>query len=820
MRKPQNLLAACALAASAVAFAGQGSAQDSIVIQTQKPGALISPMLYGIFFEEINRAGDGGIYAEMIQNRNFDDNETYPIAWFAEKAKLSLDRSKPLNESNKVALRVQADAGARIVNKGFVGGLQGIRPRVAGLDWQERAEKERPEIAVREGEEYELSMYAAADAPAKLVVALEDESGERLAAQEVEIANADWKRIQVKLVPNRTCANAVLAIRSPEKAEFLLDMVSLFPAKTWKNRPNGLRPDLMAMLEKLRPAFVRFPGGCFVEGKSEKMENAARWKDSVGPVETRPGQWCIWQYQSTNGLGYHEFLQMCEDLGAEPLFVINCGMGHSYEGPLYSVPMEEMDQYVQDALDAIEYANGPVDSKWGALRAAMGHPEPFNLKYMEIGNENWGKEYAERYALFHKAIKEKHPEMNLIANEPTPGCENEIVDPHMYAQPLAFLRETKRFDKEDRNGPKIYFGEYAVTLEGGKGNLQAAIGEAAFMTGMERNGDHVIMSSYAPLFCREGWLGWQPDAIFYDQSRVYGTPSFWIQQMFSANRPDRILPLEMNVSNLPEDPLHGIFGIGTWDTSCEFKNIRIEPAEPDGEAMPDWNNDKDAWRNLFGDWTFENGTIRETSLKKNPRIFTKRAFKDAVLTFQFRRTAGTEGFRVFFGSPNDWGSICWNYAGWGGGTSNFEGQGMKPVPGTPVSVETGRWYDVRMEIEGSTVRCFVDGKLIHEGRREPIPAYASVAGLDEKSGETILKFVNADKEAKTMTIRLDGAEQGDIAGTATTLQSPTSDPLDENSFDQPEKIVPKTTDFRAKAPEFSYEFPARSVVVLRWKSAK
>ncbi len=820
MRKPKNILAACALAASAFGFAGQGIAQDSISIETQKPGVLVSPLLYGIFFEEINRAGDGGIYAEMIQNRNFDDNETYPIAWFAEKANLSLDRSKPLNESNKVAMRVQADAGARIVNKGFVGGMQGIRPRVAGTDWQERAEKERPQIAVREGEAYDLSMYVAADEPTKLIVALEDESGESLAAQEVEAASADWKRIQVKLVPKRSCANAVLAIHSPQKAEFLLDMVSLFPAKTWKDRPNGLRSDLMEMLEKLRPAFVRFPGGCFVEGKSEKLENAARWKDSIGPVEKRPGQWCIWQYQATNGLGYHEFLQMCEDLNAEPLFVINCGIGHNYDGGYYCVPMEEMDEYVQDALDAIEYANGPVDSKWGALRAAMGHPEPFNLKYIEIGNENWGNEYAERYALFHKAIKAKHPEMHLIANEATKGCENEIIDPHMYSHPVAFLRDATRFDKEDRNGPKIYFGEYAVTEDGGMGNLQAALGEAAFMTGMERNSDHVIMSSYAPLFCREGWLAWKPDAIFFDQNRVYGTPSFWIQQMFSENRPDRILPLEMNVSALPEEPLHGVFGIGTWETSGEFRNVRIEPMEPDGEAMPDWNNDKDAWKSVFGDWKFENGVISDVSHKKNVRIFTKRAFKNAVLTFQFRRTNGNEGFRVFFGSPNHWSTLCWNYAGWGGGVSNFEGKGMAPVPETPVSVETDRWYDVKMEVENQTVRCYVDGKLIHEGRREPIPLFASVAGLDENSGETILKFVNADKNAKTMTIRLEGAEESEIAGTATTLQSPTDDPRDENSFEHPEKIIPKTTDFRAKAPEFSYEFPARSVVVLRWKSVE
>ena len=272
------------------------------------------------------------------------------------------------------------------------------------------------------------------------------------------------------------------------------------------------------------------------------MSLAYRWKQTIGDPSERRTQYNLWQYHATHGIGYHEYLQMCEDLGAEPLFVINCGMSHKEV-----VPLDKMGEFVQDALDAIEYANGPVSSTWGALRAKNGHPAPFNLKYMEIGNENGGTAYQERYALFYDAIKAKYPQMHLIADEWSGRPTNrpiEIVDEHYYSTPEFFIANADKYDSYDRAGRKVYVGEYAVTQGCGQGNLRAAVGEAAFMTGLERNSDVVVMASYAPLFANVNYKKWNPDLIDFDSSRVYGIPSYYVQQMFSENRGDVVLPVD------------------------------------------------------------------------------------------------------------------------------------------------------------------------------------------------------------------------------------------------------------------------------------
>ena len=325
-----------------------------------------------------------------------------------------------------------------------------------------------------------------------------------------------------------------------------LDVVSLFPEETYQG--HACRTDLAQMLKDMQPAFVRFPGGCYVEG--DELANAFRWKRTIGDVAERPGHWNLWGYRSNDGLGYLEYLQLCEDLGTEPLFVINCGMAHKDV-----VPMEQMPEFVQDALDAIEYANGDAGTtKWGKLRAEHGHPAPFGMKYIEIGNENGGPAYDERYALFYDAIKAKYPDINIVANVPTRQRPTEILDEHYYSLPEFFMSNAFRYDTYDRNGSHIYVGEYAVTQNAGQGNLRAAIGEAAFMTGMERNADVVVMSSYAPLFVNPGWRRWNPNAIVFDASRSYGTPSYHVQAMFAQHRPDVILPLELKSPPLSTKP--------------------------------------------------------------------------------------------------------------------------------------------------------------------------------------------------------------------------------------------------------------------------
>ena len=376
---------------------------------------------------------------------------------------------------------------------------------------------------------------------------------------------AAWKTYRLSLTSAETDPKARLAIYATQPGTVWLDMVSLFPKATWKDRPNGLRLDLAEMLVGLRPAFVRFPGGCWVEG--EVLGDALRWKTTIGPISDRRTQWNLWKYHSTNGLGFHEYLELCEDLGAEPLFVINCGMSHKE-----NVPMDKMAEWVQDAIDAtIEYANGPDDSKWGAMRIKAGHPKPFDLKYLEIGNENGGKAYEERYALIYDAIKAKYPKMNLIADlwegKAPVTRPLEILDEHYYFSPEFFIANAHRYDSYDRKGPKIYVGEYAVTQGCGLGNLRAAIGEAAFMTGMERNSDVVILASYAPLFANVNHKTWNPNLINFDGSRVYGTPSYYAQKMFSENRGDVVLPAAVEI--LPKTaskPIRGQIGLGTWAT--------------------------------------------------------------------------------------------------------------------------------------------------------------------------------------------------------------------------------------------------------------
>ena len=489
------------------AAASLRAAPATLTVAVDKPGHAISPLLYGIFFEDINCSADGGIYAELVRNRNFEDSDK-PEWWEAVShrtggVELSVDSSRPVSAKNPRSLRVKiTDSGggrAGVANNGFWG------------------------MATTRGATYRLSLLARGGDgfSGPLLVSLESSNGILYAQKTIPTLTPDWRRYRLSLKAGATDPKARLVISTARPGTFWLDMVSLFPRQTWKNRANGLRPDLAEMLAGLKPGFVRFPGGCWVEG--DTMSLAYRWKQTIGDPFERRTQYNLWQYHATHGLGYHEYLQMCEDLGAEPLFVINCGMSHKEV-----VPLDRMGEFVQDALDAIEYANGPVTSRWGALRAKNGHRAPFSLKYLEIGNENGGPAYHERYALFYDAIKAKYPQVRLIANEWNGIPTNRpigIVDEHYYNTPEFFIANAGKYDKYKRDGAKVYVGEYAVTQNCGKGNLRAALAEAAFMTGMERNSDVVVMASYAPLFANVNHKRWNPDAICFDSSRCYGTPS-------------------------------------------------------------------------------------------------------------------------------------------------------------------------------------------------------------------------------------------------------------------------------------------------------
>ena len=541
-----------------------------LTVHLDMPGAVVSPTLYGAFFEDINRAGDGGLYAELVQNRSFEDNESL-IAWtpFAYSnavtsssaaATFSLDKSSPLNANNPTSLAITiakpCHGRVGVFNQGFKGIVaKGKFPESSG-EWRQKfAEAQRQPVnglAVVAKKKYDFSVYARAhDFSGKLTVSLETQSGEVLAQKQIRGVGKDWKKFALTLSPKKSDNDARLVISADQPGTLWLDMVSLFPRDTWRNG-GLLRADLAQMMADMKPGLLRFPGGSYSEG--HVLAHAWRWKETIGDVAQRPGNWNIWGYRSTGGLGYHEYLQLAEDLDAEPLFVAHVGMAEKD-----FVPMNELEPWIQDVLDAIEYANGPVTSKWGALRAKNGHPKPFNLKYVEIGNENgmgysWGggtrADYLPRYQAFYERIKAAYPDIITIANIHTePDVPAEIVDEHYYEDSEWFFKAATLYDHYDRAKPKLYLGEYAVRKNAGRGNLRAALAEAAFLTGLERNADAVLMSSYAPLFTNPHWEKWRPDAIVFDNTRCYGTPSYHVQAMFAANRPDVVLPVSLPDAN-------------------------------------------------------------------------------------------------------------------------------------------------------------------------------------------------------------------------------------------------------------------------------
>jgi len=769
----------------------------SLKVHVDQPGAKISPTLYGVFFEEINRAGDGGLYGEMIQNRSFEDdrggNDVKPRRWPAwslvagkgAKVLAALDSAQPLNPQNPNSLRldISATAGGRVgvANEGFHG------------------------IAVGQDAEYALSFYARGGGGMQqtLGVSLEDMDGKVLAAAKIEGLGPAWQKFAATLKSAGTTTAGRLVVSTESTGTLWLDSVSLFREGARQGRFAVLRSDLAEMLDQMRPSFVRFPGGCFVEGN--KLANAFRWKNTIGDPAKRPGHWNLWGYRSTDGLGYHEYLQMCEDLGAEPLFVINCGMAHED-----SIAVRDLGPWVEDALDAIEYANGPAESTWGSRRAKAGHPAPFHLRYLEIGNENGGPVYQDHYRLFYDAIKAKYPEMHLVANELTRQRPTEILDEHYYNSAEFFLARANQYDKYQRNGPRIYVGEYAVTEHCGHGNLRAAIGEAAFMTGMERNADVVVMASYAPLFVNAGWRQWNPDAIVFDNARVFGTPSYHLQKMFSRSRGDVVLAMEFNAPEVAVPSKGGAVGVGTWSTQAEYKDIRVTQGD---KVLFQSNSSKDraGWRIHGGRWQFKDGVLRQTADGTDLRaIVGDKSWRDYTLTLKARKLSGAEGFLILFNVQDESAKSWWNIGGWGNVRHAVEHAGIGDS-GVPGHIETGRWYDIRIETLGPRVRCFLDGKLVHDINPSMRAMYA-VASRATTTGDVILKVVNASAEPQATAIELIGLQGKVKSATATVLTSADLD--DENSFAEPNKVGPVVRPVDNAAAQFSHTFPAFSVTVL------
>jgi alpha-L-arabinofuranosidase len=774
-----------ALLAAVLSLGQAGRAQSRISVQLDKPGHPVSPTLWGLFFEDINHSTDGGIYPELVRNRSFEDADQ-PESWRISNStgETAIDSSKPLNPYNRHSLQVKLNGSATIENDGYWG------------------------MNITQGATYLFSVAARASEgfASPLTVRLVGGTDTELARGEITGLTGDWKYYRIELTATGSDPKARLQLSAAGRGTMHLDMVSLLPKTSWKS--HGLRPDLANMLEALKPAFMRFPGGCWVEG--DDMAHMNHWKETIGDMDVRVPLYNIWGYWATHGMGFYEYLQLSEDLGAAPLFCVNVGMSHRE-----TVPMARMGQWVQDALDALDYANAPTNSVWGALRSQHGHPEPFNLRYLEIGNENGGPDYAARWPLFYRAIKSRYPEVQLIADvwgsypqDPRP----DLVDEHYYNNPEFFMRQANRYDSYDRQGPKVFVGEYAVTQGCGQGNLRGAVGEAAFMTGLERNSDIVAMASYAPLFVNLNHRKWNPDLINFDSASVYGLPSYYVQQLFSQNRGDVILPTTVE-SPLAETPFRtGAVGLGTWKTRAEFKDLRVTQGDKVLLA-PDFTQGLDNWKLLGGgDWHAAGGALRQDSEAEFVRaVIGDKSWTNYVITVKARKLAGQEGFLVLFRVNNDDDKCWWNIGGWNNSQHGIElNETLAQVPG---HIETGRWYDIRVEVKEQNIKCFLDGKLVHDFNQAGLPSLFASATHDQKTGQVILKVVNGNDQAMETEINLQGAKK--LAPTGQEIVLTSERPTDENSLAQPTKVAPKTQPLTVPGPSFHRTFPGNSVTVLR-----
>jgi alpha-L-arabinofuranosidase len=543
------------------------SQTHNIQVEVRKVGSPIQKTMYGIFFEDINFGADGGIYGELVKNRSFEfDNHL--VGWLP-FGSVSIINENPCfsKNPNYVQLSYTKElTGTGIENEGFKG------------------------IGVTQNENYKLSVYARCHTtyPIELKAELINSKNDPIATTKIILNGDNWKKYSTELIPKSTDAHASLRLTMMTRGTVDMDHLSLFPAKTFKMRENGMREDLAQALSDLKPGIFRFPGGCIVEGTN--LATRYQWKNTVGPVENRPTNINRWNYTfphkkfpdyyQSYGLGFYEYFQLCEDIGAEALPVISCGISCQFENhdPKENCPVDSLHPYIQDALDLIEFANGPATSTWGKVRADMGHPVPFNMKYLAVGNEQWGNLYPERLEPFLQAIRKQYPMIKVIGSAgPSPDgdkfnsgwnemrrLKTDLVDEHYYKDPEWFLSNANRYDNYDRKGPKVFAGEYACHPSSKKNNFEGALSEAAFMTGFERNADVVQMCTYAPLFAHIDAWQWRPDLIWFDNLHAIKTPNYYVQQLYASHAGTHVLTTTEN--SIPLEGKNGLYASSALDT--------------------------------------------------------------------------------------------------------------------------------------------------------------------------------------------------------------------------------------------------------------
>lgn len=836
--KVQGVLPMMLVLLLAGSLASNGLAEHLTIAVQSHNAKSISPDLFGIFFEDLNYAADGGLYPERVQNRSFEysrgDNRDWNslTAWQllqsgAQAAEVTVQTDKPLNANNPhYAVLTVHQAGSRngLLNAGFDG------------------------IALTKGDKFDVSIFARvfSGSPQAVTVRVENARGDILGETKLTGLQTQWTKHTSVIEAKADVADGRLVVLVSGTGVLGIDMVSLFPRKTFKNRPNGLRHDLAQVIADLKTRFVRFPGGCLAHG--DGLENMYRWKETIGPLEQRKAQRNIWRYHQTLGLGYFEYFQFCEDIGAKPLPVVPAGVCCQNSGNYLNlvprgqqgIPMDQMDEYVQEVLDLVEYANGPADSEWGAKRAAAGHPEPFNLKYLGVGNEDViSPVFKERYKLINDAVKAKYPDIVVIGTTGpfTDGRDYDegwkfarqeklpMVDEHGYKSPAWFWENLERFDAYERNGTLVYLGEYAAHDTGRANTLRSALAEAAYMTSLERNGDLVYFSSYAPLLAKQGRTQWRPDLIYFDNISITPSINYYVQQLFSVNSGDVYLSTEVqnpNENQLPGAQSPAGILLGTWNTQAKFDSVQVVGGTQ--TILAESFNEIAKWKSLSGSWQqLSPGTFAQESSDTPALLMAplESGLQDYNVALRAMKTAGAEGFLVGFGAVDSDNYYWLNLGGWNNTAHQIEKtvDGSRSSIGPSVSgrIETNRWYDIQVRVTGRRIRCYLDGKLIIDLTDRglvPAPDVAASTVRDTQTGDLIIKIVS--KADETLPARIDLRKAGPVASKAAcTVLS--GDPMAENRFGQSPAVLPQVAQIEV-SDVFEYAIPSHSLSVIRIKS--
>ncbi len=769
--------------------------------------------LFGIFFEDLNHAADGGLYGELVQNRSFEfapiDREEYHslTAWRkSPEIGWNVETASPIHSNNPHYLHVHADREGFIANEGYNAG-----------------------ICLEAGKEYEFSIFAKGQGQITVAVA---EFSEAPASKEAErgtsedpgedpsiirgtlrpvtasaalpISADNWSKYTLTLTASETTHAGRLVLTFPAGTDLCLDMVSLFPADTFRGRKNGLRRDIAEALQELKPRFMRFPGGCLVhDGNLDKTarDSMYRWINTVGPVEERPSRRNNWRYNQTLGLGYYEYFCFCEDMGCEPLPVVPGGFNpHKGEG----VDVDHIGEWVEETLALIEFATGDENTKYGALRASMGHPAPFGLKYIGVGNEEIGDGFFERYPYFHQAIRDKYPNIRII-NSAGPFAVGEgrdagwrsavkygsdLVDEHYYSSPEWFLANMHHYDDYDPNGPKVFLGEFASW-----GNtFYNALTEAAYMTHLEK-APAVGLACYAPLLCNADYVNWAPDLIWFNGHQVVKTPNYYVQQLFMTHLGNQEIAFEAEgfEAAMPltdEKSISGAITIAGNDVAGEISDIQLTVLPLNSPAAFSVTRENEVH------------TVAESVTAEN-----------YALEFSFRRSEGRKGLRIVFGKkPGEDTYLLWEFGGWDNWDCNISTfvRGRASTISHRIFHVTDQPYRLRLEVSGRRIRTYVNGELMNDTvDRLPELEDLYISASKDTAGTVYLKCVNLTGENKEVQVNLPGFGGKTALGTLLT-----GGLSGENTFEK-DTVLPKEFQKALNDKGFAHTFPAHSVTAFR-----